>query len=232
MVFKMKGKNLFKHKSQECNWKEKFEYLHIFRENYGHPNVSQRYQSNPGLGAWVNKQRVHFFKFKISNNRIELLKFLKFNWAPGKFFTFNLSWNKKYKKLNDFRNSHGHCSISRKYIQNRELGFWIKNQRQFFRKGVMDTDKIFLLSKLGFSWIKRPSFKKMNWNQRFKELEMYTNKQGNCLVPQRSGALGKWVQMQRNLYKKNLIKEDRKVLLNKLKFTWNLKKPNETCMFF
>ena len=79
----------FSHKSQECCWKEKFEYLHIFKETYGHSNVPQRYEYNPGLGAWVGKQRGYFFKSKISKNRIELLKFLNFDWAPGKHFTFN-----------------------------------------------------------------------------------------------------------------------------------------------
>jgi hypothetical protein len=210
----------FNHKSQDCSWKEKFEYLHIFKETYGHSNVPQRYEYNPGLGAWVGKQRGYFFKSKISEIRIELLKFLNFDWAPGKYFTFNAAWNKRYQELKYFKIIHGHCNVPCKYFQNRELGFWVKNQRQFFKKGVIENNRAFLLSELGFEWTRRDSFIKMTWNQRYRELEIYINKYGNCLVPQRSGALGKWVQTQRDLYRKNLIKEERKQLLNSIKFIW------------
>ena len=207
-------------KSQECSWKEKFEYLHIFKETYGHSNVPQRYEYNPGLGAWVGKQRGYFFKSKIEENRIELLKLLNFDWAPGKHFTFNASWNKRYQELKYFKIIYGHCNVPCKYSQNKELGFWVKNQRQFFKKGIIEYNRIVLLAELGFEWARRDSFVKMTWDQRYRELKIYINKYGNCLVPQRSGALGKWVQTQRDLYRRKLIKEERKELLNNIKFIW------------
>jgi hypothetical protein len=213
----------FTYKSQECSWREKFEYLHIFKETYGHSNVPQRYEYNPGLGAWVSKQRGYFFKSRISENRVILLKILNFDWAPGKHFTFNASWNKRYQELKYFKMIYGHCNVPCKYLQNKELGFWVKNQRQFFKKGIIEYNRIFLLTELGFEWARRDSFIKMTWEQRFKELEIYINKYGNCLVPQRSGALGKWVQTQRDLYRKKLMKEDRKQLLNSIKFIWEPK---------
>nr|UXY87654.1 hypothetical protein CcurKRNrm1_p124 [Cryptomonas curvata] len=219
-IFKRIKQFNFTHKSQECSWKEKFEYLHIFKETYGHSNVPQRYEYNPGLGAWVSKQRGYFFKSKISENRVEFLKFLNFDWAPGKHFTFSAAWNKRYKELKYFKIIYGHCNVPCKYIQNKELGFWVKNQRQFFKKGIIEYSRIFLLTELGFEWARRDSFVKMTWEQRFKELEIYINKYGNSLVPQRSGALGKWVQTQRDLYRKKLIKEERKQLLNNIKFIW------------
>nr|UXY87164.1 hypothetical protein 1634Bnrm1_p125 [Cryptomonas sp.] len=224
------NKNIYK--SQDCSWKEKFEYLHIFKETYGHANVPQRYEFNPGLGAWVGKQRGYFFKDKIPKKRIELLEKLNFNWAPGKCFTFNVSWNRKYQELKFFKAIYGHCNVPCKYSQNRELGFWVKNQRQFFKKGIIEPNRIFLLSEIGFEWTRRESFVKMNWAQRFKELENYITKYGNCMVSQRSGALGKWVQKQRDLHRKNLIKKERKDLLDSVKFVWEprgISTKNATC---
>jgi len=222
-IFKPLKELIFFRKSQECCWKEKFEYLHIFKETYGHSNVPQRYEHNPGLGAWVGKQRGYFFKSKISKNRIELLKFLNFDWAPGKHFTFNASWNRRYEELKYFKIIHGHCNVPCKFFQNKELGFWVKNQRQFFKKKIIENNRIYLLTEIGFEWTRRNSFIKMSWSQRFRELEIYINKYGNSLVPQRSGALGKWVQTQRDLYRKKLIKDERKKLLDAIKFIWEPK---------
>lgn len=224
-----KENNLFGIKGferQDCIWKEKFEYLHIFKETYGHVNVPQRFEYNPGLGSWVGKQRGYFFKNKIHKNRINLLETLGFEWAPGKIFSFNASWNKRYQELRYFRALYGHCNVPCKYFLNKELGFWVKNQRQFYKKGIVQNTRIRLLSEVGFEWKRREPFVKLKWNQRFKELEIYIKKYGNSLVPQRSGALGKWVQKQRDQYKKKVLKKDHKNLLDGLNFIWEPRKFN------
>lgn len=217
-------KKIRRRKNQDSSWNEKFEFLHIFKEIYGHTNVPQRFYGDPGLGSWVGKQRGYFSKSKLSRNRVELLHFLNFEWAPGKGFSFDAAWNKRYEELKYFLFIYGHTNVPCEYKNNRELGYWVKNQRQFKRKKFLDDNRIFLLNILGFEWIRREPTKKLSWLERYKEYENYMAYYGNGLVPQRSGPLGKWVQKQRDLFRKNLIKNERKEILNSLNFIWEPKK--------
>ena len=68
------------------------------------------------------------------------------------------------------------------------------------------------------------------WNDRYDELDVYKNKHGNCLVPQRyskNKALGKWVDTQRTQYslrnkgKHSHLTEERIKLLEDLGFEWS-----------
>jgi hypothetical protein len=217
-------KKIKKRKNQDCSWNEKFEFLHIFKELYGHTNVPQRYQIYPCLGAWVGKQRGFFSKSKLSRGRAELLLFLNFEWAPGKGFSFEAAWNKRYEELKYFKTIYGHTNVPCKYRNNKELGFWVKNQRQFYRKKLLDHGRVFLLNLLGFEWIRREAPVKMSWVERYKEFEDYILRFGNGMVPQRSGPLGKWVQKQRDQFRNNTIKKERKELLDALNFVWEPKK--------
>jgi hypothetical protein len=214
-------KKFRKKKNQENKWNEKLELLHIFKEIYGHTNVPQRYQHDPCLGAWVSKQRSYYYKLKISEKRKKLLNFLKFEWSLGKYFFFDSVWNKRFEELKYFKNIYGHCNVPCKYSNNKELGNWVKNQRQFFKKKLLEKNRIFQLNNIGFEWIRRETPLKLSWYERFKELKNYIIHYGNGMVPQRSGALGKWVQKQRDLYRKNKLNYEKKELLCSINFIWN-----------
>ena len=69
------------------------------------------------------------------------------------------------------------------------------------------------------------------WNDRYDELDVYKNKHGNCLVPQRyskNKALGRWVNKQRTQYrlrregKQTPLTEDRIKLLDEVGFVWRV----------
>jgi uncharacterized protein YbgA (DUF1722 family) len=64
-----------------------------------------------------------------------------------------------------------------------------------------------------------------NWNNHYEKLVEFKRNNGNCLVPrgyQEDMSLGKWVDTQRQFHCKNTIRLDRKDLLNKLGFVWNV----------
>mmetsp|Transcript_1101 Transcript_1101/g.2411 ORF Transcript_1101/g.2411 Transcript_1101/m.2411 type:complete len:258 (-) Transcript_1101:1689-2462(-) len=211
-------------KTQDFSWNRKFESLHIFKEIFGHTNVPQRYENNPCLGAWVSKQRLYFFKSKLSRNRQELLGKIGFDWAPGKSFSFDAAWDKRYRELKSFKGVYGHCNVPCFYSQNKELGNWVKNQRQFYRKKTLEARRIALLHQLGFEFTRRDFSEKKPWKERFRELLNYLEQFGNVMVPQRSGPLGKWVQKQRDLFRKKQIKPYRKDLLDAIFFVWDPRK--------
>lgn len=65
-----------------------------------------------------------------------------------------------------------------------------------------------------------------DWPLKYKEAVKFYEKNGHLRVPntytQNGINLGKWIQIQRQLYKKNKITYDRVVLLNKIGMVWNL----------
>jgi mRNA-degrading endonuclease RelE of RelBE toxin-antitoxin system len=61
------------------------------------------------------------------------------------------------------------------------------------------------------------------WNQQYEKLVEYKRKNGDCIVPQRyeqDKSLGHWVTSQRKCHTKNKLRQDRKHLLEELKFVW------------
>ena len=65
-----------------------------------------------------------------------------------------------------------------------------------------------------------------DWPLKYKEAVKFYEKNGHHRVPntytQNGINLGRWIQIQRQLYKKNKVTYDRVVLLNKIGMVWNL----------
>ncbi|EJK47752.1 hypothetical protein THAOC_33510 [Thalassiosira oceanica] len=69
---------------------------------------------------------------------------------------------------------------------------------------------------------KSPSTKshREKWYTRYRELEAFKAEHGHCNVPQRQGALGKWVHNQRTERKNDKLSEKRVQKLDGLGFVW------------
>ena len=61
-------------------WLQTYEALKKYQMTQGHCNVSVHDKAHPGLGQWVIKQRIYFKKGTLSQNRIDLLNSLGFEW--------------------------------------------------------------------------------------------------------------------------------------------------------
>lgn len=65
-----------------------------------------------------------------------------------------------------------------------------------------------------------------DWPLKYKEAVKFYEKNGHLRIPntytQNGINLGRWIQIQRQLYKKNKVTYDRVVLLNKIGMVWNL----------
>ena len=77
--------------------------------------VPQKYNEQPALGVWVNKQRMEFKPYLDDPNRemtliisekFRHLKDVGFEWAKPKG---DQLWNEKYRELQQYRNYKGHC---------------------------------------------------------------------------------------------------------------------------
>lgn len=61
-------------------WGGKYQQLKEYYEQHQDCNVPQRYENNPSLGIWVSDQRQAYKKNKLSQERIDLLNQLNFDW--------------------------------------------------------------------------------------------------------------------------------------------------------
>ena len=200
----------------ESNWEENFKYLEIFKSQNGHCRVPQRDKADPQLGVWVNNQRRNYSKGILSQDRIDRLEALGFEWDPNESY-----WEENFKYLEIFKSQNGHCRVPRKYKDLPKLGQWISSQRQNYSKGILTQVRITRLEALGFEWGPYES----NWEENFKYLEIFKSQNGHCRVPRKYGVypkLGKWISSQRQNYLKGILSQDRIAKLEFLGFEWRI----------
>jgi hypothetical protein len=84
-----------------------------------------------------------------------------------------------------------------------------------------------MLDEIGFAW-KGDASHNVNqigkiWHQQYMQLAEFKRKNGHCMVPQnyeQDASLGRWVSKQRNIYKNDKMRLDRKIILDEIGFAW------------
>lgn len=199
-------------------WDFMYQQLKEYSCQCGDCNVPQGYKENPQLGTWVVNQRQSYRKNNLSQERIELLNQLKFDWDPNE-----VRWKEMYQQLKEYCEQNQHCNVPRECEEYPQLGVWVGMQRQSYKKNNLSRGRIELLNQLNFGW---DGFE-AQWQQRYQELKEYFNQHKHCNVPDKfkeNPPLGNWVQMQRQNYKNNKLSQERIDLLNELNFQWDTKK--------
>ena len=171
----------------EEEWRETYQLLKKYIEEYSNANVPQRHRQ---LGSWVQTQRNNRKSEKLSEERIKLLDDVDFIWDPKEE-----EWQEKYQLLKQYIKEHGNANIPQRHPQ---LGKWIHNQRTTRKSGIIPKERIILLDKIGFIW--DPLEEK--WKKNYELLKAYFEEYGNCKVPEIHSQLGKWVGNLRTARKK------------------------------
>ena len=145
------------------------------------------------------------------------------------------SW---YDRLNDFCEyyaENGHGRVPQKYEENHALGIWVNKQREEKKKydrrerTSLTERRISLLEGANFEWAKAKG--ETAWEDKFKELSLYKEENGDCDVPTKydqNRALGRWVSAQRLSYRryldgeKSTLTDERVERLNELGFSWQM----------
>ena len=145
-----------------------------------------------------------------------------------------IKWNARYDELKEYHNKFGHCNVPNRFIPNKKLGIWVRNQRSQFKKSQLgkhtplSSSRIVLLKKLGFEF----NYLDAQWNRRYCELKQFKESHGHCNVPHRYKAniqLGEWVGTQRTQYKRmcsnrwSHLNTNRIKALSALGFEWTRK---------
>jgi uncharacterized protein (DUF2384 family) len=194
----------------------------IYKKSTGTPNVTCDYKTPEGylLGKWQSHQRGNYKKRKISPDRIKRLEEIGFTWEP-----FEEKFEKGYQETLKFKaktgnsNAHGDYNTSEGY----RLGNWQSDQRKYYKKGKLSSDRIERLEKIGFIWdILEEWFEKG-----FQETLLYKKSTANPNAPAtyktaESFLLGSWQSNQRKYYKEKKLSSERIERLEKIGFIWKI----------
>ena len=135
---------------------------------------------------------------------------------------FEGPWYGKYLLLEEYKKEHGNCLVPYSYaVGGVKLGMWVHTQRQFYKKDKLSSSRMEMLDALGFSW--DPFADK--WGRNFALLEQYKGREGHCDVPkiheEDEVKLGKWIDRQRQDYKKGKLDESHQQRLENLGVSWD-----------
>ena len=204
------------------SWDTWFGKLKAFKERFGHCNVKQCWEEDPGLGKWVNGQRFRRSKGLLDAGRTRLLNELGFIWGWQKLNN-DEAWMKRYRELEKYVQDHGNPHVPRTYADTILASWvWIQRQRRkgTNRDGALTSEQIGLLNKLGFRWDAREE----KWAEQFERLQRFWKKHGHCEVSKVEGGkseLAKWLSSQRRQNSAGELQSERKAKLASIGFKWS-----------
>ena len=142
-------KRLFKDMGQylKDSWYFRYQQLQAYYEENQSCNVPQRYKEDPELGRWVSTQRKAYKKNNLSQEKVDLLNQLNFDWDPAETY-----WQEMYQQLKDYYENHQNCNVPQGYKENPQLANWVANQRQKYKKNKLSQERIDLINQLNFDW--------------------------------------------------------------------------------
>ncbi|MBF0183439.1 MAG: helicase associated domain-containing protein [Magnetococcales bacterium] len=130
----------------EVQWYEMYVALVHYRQQYGRVVIT-RGTADARLSSWVATQRQARQHGNLTAKRIELLDSLGFVWDQKEVVVQEM-----LAELALFRERHGHCHVPVPLPSNPALGLWVQFQRQEYKKGTLDPERIQRLQALGFVW--------------------------------------------------------------------------------
>jgi hypothetical protein len=193
-----------------------------YKNQHGIANAPARYKTPEGfnLGTWQNHQKKSFKNGALEQARIKKLEEIGFAWGntPEEFF------NKGFQETLRYKQQHGNANapVTYKTLEGFHLGTWQINQRQLFRNGTLEQDRIKKLEETGFVWDRLEE----SFNQGFQETLRYENQQGNVNAPYNyetpeGFSLGTWQKYQRTKFKDGTLEQDRIRMLEEIGFVWD-----------
>jgi len=134
--------------SYEALWEQRLNQLIEYKEEKGNTNVPVRTKS---LGSWVKRQRELFKKGELSDDRINRLNEVGFQFEGKRGGVHkDLQWEKRFDELVAYKEEKGDTKVPRPLGK---LGSWVRRQRQSFKDGAMTEERTNKLNELGFDWI-------------------------------------------------------------------------------
>ncbi len=207
------------------SWDEWYGQLKAFRATNGHCNVRRADEPHRQLNRWVQNQRNFRRSGQLSEERIQRLDVLEFNWGSTEVFDKSKAkgWNERLKELAEYRSRFGDCDVPSKWTENPSLANWVSNIRQ--KRTPLSESDIASLDALSFAWIKREDLN-VAWADHLQQLADYKQRFGDCNVSvnwDENPSLGRWVNNIRSLRKHGRLAEARIATLDAMGFVWRVR---------
>lgn len=213
----------------EIRWEQRFAELADYQKEHGHCRVPSGWAHNPQLANWVGVQRRRYKQGKLSDERVQQLQSLGFDWSVEPFTpggaesaTEEEQWTAMLEGLRAYRAMRGNCLVPQRWKEDVRLADWVSDQRTAYHRGLLSLDKIHELEALGFDWDPIST----RWDEMYQKLVEFKNEHGHTNVPQgvpKYTELATWVRNQRAAKTHNRpIMAERAKRLDELGFTWRL----------
>jgi len=209
----------------EKQWNDTFQALCDYLNEYKTLSVPTNYKAKNGINlySWVSTQREKYRKGKLSEERIEKLKSIGFE------FELPDLWEINYQAAKAYFEDHGDLCITDDYKEGSKLRKWLTRQKQYANRedsSRISQSKIEKLRSIGlFDEISHADKK---WLRRYELAKAYYLEHGDLHIPNDyivdGFQLGVWVYMQRTKRRKGELSQDKIDKLNEIEIGWdNLK---------
>jgi len=198
---------------EKDRWIEYYMAAETYSRQFGHLCVPDAYVTPDGvkLGKWLTTlkvQRKRGGKGRyLTEERIAALDKLGMVWDVDQFL-----WEQKYRVAQKYFQEYGSLEVPKWYEapDGQRLGCWIQSNRQDYKSGRLDEDKIRRLEKIGMVW----DVEQKQWEQQYEAASAYYRENGNLDIPSKYETpeglkLGQWLQRMRRDYKKGVLRRER-----------------------
>ena len=135
--------------SLEALWEQRLNQLIEYKGEKGNANVPVH---SGTLGRWVKRQRELFKTGELSDECINRLNELGFQWEGKRVrggVHKDLQWEQRFNELVAYKEEKGNTKVP---IKLGTLARWVKRQRKSFKEGTMTDERVNKLNELGFQW--------------------------------------------------------------------------------
>lgn len=193
----------------ELRWGKKYEKLVAFVSDHNGQLPSQKAEDpeEKRLGQWVSDQRKAFKKEQLDAERIQRLEAMD-GWI---WDTLAATWAKTLVEVAEFIAEHERQPQKEaKNLEEQRLGRWVCAQRAA-KKGQLDAERIQRLEATpGWNWDGRADA----WTRILVKVIKFVDNHDGRLPPSsgedpKEKKLGRWIDMQRTAYRKELLETER-----------------------
>lgn len=199
-------------------WMDMFNLLASYKEAEGHTRVPIDYTiDGKDLGNWASRQRTYKRNGSLKEKYRELLDSICFTWDLA-----DETWDANYEKLCAFKKEFNTLKIPIDYMSGgTNLTSWCSAQRVKYKNGTLSEDKVDRLKAIDFKFDVAAEI----WDENFNAYCEFMGDDPLKKIPADQIVNGvnidSWSQMQRHLYRKNKLSQDKIDRLNAILFPWN-----------
>ena len=221
--------------SQESAWNLRYNELKEWYQLQGDSSIpidvkGKEYQYchnylKPGLGEWATKQRLLKKKNQLSQEKIDLLNKLEFDWTGLNHYKNQHRWLTFYKRLK--KKADVNFTVSNKDDEDYDLYEWCATQRLRYQKGQLQPNRLELLEELGFKFHIKDIGYNQSWLNKYNQYKQFVEEEGfenRKKMRKECKTLVNWVNFQRKKYKNNQLEVAKIQLLNEIGFQWEIRK--------